>query len=67
MQAKGFIIKLGLRSSTIYVPQYNLVKEVIWNGTASFIDKDRIEMEMKIGEEKVTKEFAKNMSLDVEI
>ena len=39
---KGFIIRLGLRSATIYVPVYNLIKDVTWNGNTSYTDKDKI-------------------------
>ena len=41
---KGFIIRLGLRSATIYVPQYNLIKDVSWQGSTSYSDKDKIEL-----------------------
>jgi exoribonuclease R len=42
ISTKGFIIRLGLRSATIYVPQYNLIKDVTWNGSASYSDKDKV-------------------------
>lgn len=42
MKTKGFIIKLGLKSATIYVPQYNLIKEVAWDGHAIYTEKDKI-------------------------
>jgi hypothetical protein len=37
IRTKGFIIKLGLRSATIFVPTYNLIKEVSWKGSTSYL------------------------------
>ena len=58
---------MGIRSATIYVPQYNLIKEVPWNGNASYTEKDRIELVMRGKGEKIVREFQRNDSLDVEI
>ena len=44
IRTKGFIIKLGLRSATIFLPTYNLIKEVGWKGSAAYLDKDRVEV-----------------------
>ena len=55
INTKGFIIRLGLRSSTIYVPQYNLIKEINWNGNTSYADKDKIELVMGWGEQKIVR------------
>lgn len=55
INTKGFIIRLGLRSSTIYVPQYNLIKEINWNGNTSYADKDKIEVVMGRGEQKIVR------------
>jgi len=54
INTKGFIIRLGLRSATIYVPQYNLIKDVTWSGSTSFSEKDKIELEVGLGEHKIT-------------
>jgi exoribonuclease R len=51
IRTKGFIIKLGLRSATIFVPMYNLIKEVSWKGSTSYLEKDKIELIMKSEEE----------------
>ena len=37
IMTKGFIIRLGLRSATIFVPTYNLIKEVSWKGSTSYL------------------------------
>lgn len=42
INAKGFIIRLGLRSATIFVPAYNLIKDVVWSGSTSYVEKDRV-------------------------
>ena len=55
INTKGFIIRIGLRSSTIYVPQYNLIKEINWNGNTSYADKDKIEVVMGRGEQKIVR------------
>lgn len=55
INTKGFIIRLGLRSATIYVPQYNLIKEMNWNGSTSYADKDKIEVVMDWREQKIVK------------
>lgn len=44
---KGFILKLGLRSATIYVPHYNIIKDIDWQGPTAYLDKDKIEVTMK--------------------
>lgn len=44
IRTKGFIIKLGLRSATIFLPTYNLIKEVGWKGLSAYLDKDRVEI-----------------------
>lgn len=49
------------------MPQYNLIKEVAWNGHASYTDKDKIELMLKNEDEKIVHEFQKNDSLDIEI
>lgn len=67
IRTKGFIIRLGLRSATIYVPMYNLIKEVSWKGSASYLEKDKIELILKHNEEVVVQEFQKNDSIDVEM
>ena len=67
IKTKGFVIRLGLKSATIYVPQYNLIKEVAWNGNTYYSDKDRIELTFYDGRERIVREFQKNDSLDIEI
>ena len=67
IRTKGFIIKLGLRSATIYVPQYNLVKEVAWPGNTTYSDKGKVELVIEAGEERILRDFQKNDSLDIEI
>jgi hypothetical protein len=67
IKTKGFIIRLGLRSATIYVPEYNLIKEVPWTGHASYTDRGKVEMVLWRDGEKIGYEFQKNDSLDVEI
>lgn len=42
IRAKGFIVKLGLRSATIYVPTYNLIKEVPWQGSTAYAERDTV-------------------------
>lgn len=67
IKTKGFILRLGLRSATIYVPQYNLIKEVAWTGHATYTDKDKIQLMLKHQGEKIVRQFQKNDSLDIEI
>lgn len=55
IKTKGFILRLGLRSATIYVPQYNLIKEVAWTGHATYTDKDKIELMLKHQGEKIVR------------
>ena len=42
IRTKGFIVKLGLRSATIYVPTYSLIKEVPWRGSTAYAERDTV-------------------------
>jgi len=44
VSTKGFIISLGLKSASIYVPIYNIIKEVYWQGRAENSEKGVIEL-----------------------
>ena len=67
IKTKGFILKLGLRSATIYVPQYNLVKEVIWPGNTTYSDKGKVKLVIETDDDNILREYQKNDSLDIEI
>lgn len=67
IKTKGFIISLGLKSATIYVPHYNIIKEVVWTCPTSYLDKDIIEVTLQARDSKIIKEFHKNDSIDIEI
>jgi exoribonuclease R len=67
IRTKGFIIKLGLRSATIFVPTYNLTKEVSWRGSTAYLDKDRIELAIRTEQGALLWEFQKNDSIDIEM
>jgi hypothetical protein len=47
------------------VPVYNLIKDVTWNGNTSYTEKDRVELVMGTGKDKIVREFQKNDSLDI--
>lgn len=42
IRTKAFIIRLGLRSATVFMPLYNLTKEVPWRGSTSYLERDRV-------------------------
>ena len=35
IESKALVMSLGLKSATIYIPLYNLVKEISWNQKVS--------------------------------
>lgn len=69
MKAKAMIMSLGLKSATIYLPFYNLIKEVNWSCQVTNAGKDSIHCQCigKDGITTFTKQLSKNDSIDVEM
>ncbi len=42
IEVKGFIKTLGQKSATIYIPIYNIIKEVEWPTTSEYTSKDGV-------------------------
>ena len=62
------IMCLGLKSTTIYLPFYNLIKEVNWNSSVRNAGRDSVFIKTTNAEgETVEKQISKNDSIDVEI
>ena len=43
---KALIMSLGLHSATLYVPLYNIIKEVDWNADVEYANKDTIKVKL---------------------
>ena len=67
IRTKGLIVKLGLRTATIYVPNYNLIKEVPWKGSTSYLDRDTVEVRLSSPHPDIILEYHKNQTIDVEL
>ena len=39
-------MSLGLHSATLYVPLYNIIKEVDWNADVEYANKDTIKVKL---------------------
>lgn len=68
VKAKAMVMCLGLKSVTIYLPFYNLIKEVNWNCPVASAGKDSVSVDITDGNgNKSKKQISKNDSIDVEM
>lgn len=44
METKAFITSLGFKSASLYIPIYNIIKEVFWEGKAELTEKNTVEV-----------------------
>lgn len=66
VKAKAMVMCLGLKSVTIYLPFYNLIKEVSWSCSVASAGKDSVSVEMVDANGKTSKkQISKNDSIDV--
>ena len=66
IEAKALVMSLGLKTATVYIPLYNLVKEISWSVQVSSSGKETVKVEGPSGDgEEYT--VSKNDSIDVEI
>lgn len=66
MEAKALVMSLGLKTVTVYIPLYNLVKEIRWSSRVNFAAKETIKVEKYPGDS--TDYFiSKNDCIDVRI
>lgn len=61
------VMCLGLRSATIYLPFYNLIKEVNWSCHVTSSGKDSILAKINKDGNIHSKQISKNDSIDVEM
>jgi hypothetical protein len=65
MMTKGFVLSLGLKSVSIYVPTYNIIKEVFWEHKVEYSDKGSVLVTLD-GKEGASKHrLQKNDSIDI--
>jgi hypothetical protein len=67
VSTKGFVISLGLKSASIYVPIYNIIKDVFWEGKAEYTEKVAIELTYQDENGMNKREFQRNDSVDIEV
>lgn len=61
LSTKALIMSLGVHSATLYIPFYNIIKEVDWNTRVSYESKDTLKVDL--GEK--SKLLQKNDSIDI--
>ena len=62
MTAQAIVMSLGLQTITLFIPMYNIIKEVDWPVPVEYIDKDGIAC---LGRSR--REIYKNDTIDITI
>ncbi len=70
INAKGIILSLGLKSANVYIPGYNIIKEVPWKSNVEYSQKEGIRVKQKNlnnPEDEKWIDLQRNDSIDIEI
>lgn len=56
---------MGLKSASIYVPIYNIIKDVFWEGRAEYTEKGSVELTYHTENGVMRTEFQRNDAVNI--